>query len=1047
MRKLINFFVNNSLLTNWLMILIFVAGTFGLINLQKRIWPKIEFDYISVNLTWHGASALEVEEGLVLPLEERLRGVEGVVQVTSTATDGGAWFGLETSPWHPMDKTLDKVRQVIETSSIPNDAEKPVVYQETEWNRVMLLFLYGPDDLSLLEDVADEFREDLIRTGQVTQINTWGFPGEQIILEPSPSTLKRYKLSLDDIDRAVRSSSLNLSAGSVLTSSEQIQIRTYEKKTSIPELENIAIKSLENGRILILKDICDIRRGRAENALYTRANGQDAIGFHIMYGNTEDVIAISKMLDLKLAEYSEKYKDQVTFQTYIRDVDELHDRLGTLTKSGLGGLLLVVLILGLFLNTRISFWVALGIPISFMGLVFIEWVMKITINEMSLFGMIMIIGILVDDGIVIGESIYDHWHRLGKTRAQAAVDGTMDVLAPVLISIATTLVAFTPYFFIYGEMGKYVSQIGMVVIISLLFSLVEAIILLPAHLAHSKAMTEEARNAGAVRTKLQEWQDFLINRIYAPFLDFALAHKGVILSLLAASIMISVGAVAGNHIKATFFPDIEAPYVYAELSFPSGTTADVVNETRKELEEFALDFGKSWGDEKAGYDNAIVDYLSWGNNTNLWVYLILQDNEIRDFSVNEFSLALARELPENSVLESAFIGNDSMFGGDPVYIRFLGKDDKDLRAAADMFKQRLKTIEGIKDIRDDTPLGQKEFLIHLNSRGKALGLSTADVSNQVRMGFYGNEIMSIQEGRDEVPLIVRYPLEDRASLSDVENLQIITPMGSTVPFKEVADFSLQRSQRRIRRENGYRALSVMAGVDTEKAELNVVMKEINEVILPDILAQIEGVTLSQGGQAEMVNKMIKSMVFSMALALLVMFTLLLFQMKSWGQALLVLSLIPLGFLGAVYGHIIMGKPISFISFLGSVALGGIIVNDSVVLIDCFNKKLRAGIPRAIAVREAALQRFRPIIMTTLTTSIGLTPLIFQKSVGGQMLVPIGISIAWGLLFGTFLTLAVLPVVLGMMKNKSDVKEKPINNKEIEQKEELLSKTGPVLLAE
>ncbi|MBF9014701.1 MULTISPECIES: efflux RND transporter permease subunit [unclassified Oceanispirochaeta] len=1048
MRKLVNFFVNNSLLTNWLMILIFAAGTFGLINLQKRIWPKIEFDYISVELSWYGASAMEVEDGLVLPLEERLRGVEGVVQVTSTARDGGAWFGLETSPWHPMDKTLDKVRQVVETTSLPDDAEKPVVYQETEWNRVMLLFLYGPDDLSLLEDVAEEFREDLIRSGQVTQINTWGFPGEQIILEPAPSTLERYSLSLDDIDRAVRASSLNLSAGSVLTSSEQIQIRTYEKKTTIPELENIAVKNLDNGRILLLKDICEIRRGRAENALYTRANGQDAIGFQIMYGNTEDVIAISKMVDLKLAEYSEKYKDQVTFQTYIRDVDELHERLGTLTKSGLGGLLLVLLVLGLFLNTRISFWVALGIPISFLGLIFIEWVMKITINEMSLFGMIMIIGILVDDGIVIGESIYDHWHRLGKPRAQAAVDGTMDVLAPVLISIATTIVAFAPYFFIYGEMGKYTSQIGLVVIISLLFSLVEAIILLPAHLAHSKAMTEEARIPGKFRARLQSWQDYLINRIYAPFLDFSLAHKGVILSLLAGSLMISVGAVAGNHIEATFFPDIEAPYVYAELSFPSGTTADVVNETRRELEEFAMEFGKSWADENGAYDNAIVDYLSWGNNTQLWVYLILQDNKIRDFSVNEFSLALARELPENSVLESAFIGNDAMFGGDPVYIRFLGKNDEDLRAAADLFKERLKTIEGVKDIRDDTPLGQKEFLIHLNNRGKALGLTTADVSNQVRMGFYGNEIMSIQEGRNEVPLIVRYPQKDRASLSDVENLQIITPAGSMVPFKEVADFSLRRSQRRIRRENGYRALSVMAGIDAEKAELNVVMKEINEVILPDILAQVEGVTLSQGGQAEMVNKMIKSMAFSMAMALLIMFTLLLFQMKSWGQALLVLSLIPLGFLGAVYGHIIMGKPISFISFLGSVALGGIIVNDSVVLIDCFNKKLRAGIPRAIAIREAALQRFRPIIMTTLTTSIGLTPLIFQKSVGGQMLVPIGISIAWGLLFGTFLTLAVLPVVLGMMKNKSDAREEPAIEDENEEKENLsVLNAGPVLLAE
>jgi len=1016
MKKMITFFVNSSLLTNWLMILIFAAGTFGLLNLQKRIWPKTEFDYITIELSWPGASALEVEEGLVLPLEERLRGLEGVVAVSSTARDGGAWFSLETSPWYSMDKLLDKVRSSVESMpSYPSEADKPVVYQETMWNRVMLLFIYGPDDLKLLEDVADEFREDLIRTGSVTQINTWGFPGEQIILEPLPSTLERYGLTLDDIDRAVRASSMNLSAGSILTGEEQIQIRTYEKKTTIPELENIVIRTSESGRILRLSDICTINRGRAENALYTRANGQEAIGLQIMYSNTEDVIAISKIVDEMLPKYEEKYRDQVTFKTYIRDVDELHERLGTLSKSGIMGLVLVMIVLGLFLNTRLSFWVALGIPISFMGLIFLEWVMKITINEMSLFGMIMIIGILVDDGIVIGESIYDQWKRLGKPRKQAAVDGTMEVLAPVLVSIATTIVAFAPYFFIYGEMGKYTSQIGIVVIISLVFSLVEALILLPAHLAHSKALTEEAREPRRLRRMLEKGQNFLIHRIYAPFLDFALGHRGFILSLTAGAIMISLGAGMGNHIKAAFFPDIEAPYVFAEIQFPSGTSAAVINETRDELEVIARDFGREWVADDPDHENAIVDYLSWGNSNRLLIYFILLDNDEREFTVNEFSLALARALPEFPAVESTMIGNDSMFGGDPVSIRFLGRDDKQLQLAARLFKEELQKIEGVKDIRDDTPLGQKEFLISLNDRGRALGLNTASVASQVRMGFYGSEIMSLQEGRNEVPVIVRYPQSHRDSIGRVENLLIRTPSGAMVPFREVADFSLQRSRLRIRRENGYRSLRVMAGLDSEKAELNVVMRDINERILPDILARVDGVTLSRSGQAEMVNRMIKSMVFSMAMALLIMFTLLLFQMKHFGQAILVLTLIPLGFLGAVYGHIIMGEPISFISFLGSVALGGIIVNDSVVLIDCFNKKLRAGIPRAEAVREAALQRFRPIVMTTLTTAIGLTPLIFQKSVGGQMMVPIGISIAWGLVFGTFLTLAVLPVVLSMMK--------------------------------
>ncbi len=1003
------------------MILIIAAGCFGLFNLQRRIWPKMDFDYISIRLNWQGASALEVEDGLILPLEEKLRSVEGVVQVNSNAWDGGAWFGLETSPWQPMNKIMDRVKQVVETAGLPSDADKPVIYQETQWNRVMLLFIYGPEDLSLLEEVAEEFREDLIRSGGVTQINTWGLPGEEIVLEPVPSTLERYGLTLDELFNAVQASSLNLSAGSVVTGDEEIQIRAYEKKTTVREIEEIAVMVLDNGRILKVRDLCRVRRIRRENEVYTRANGHNAIGYQIMYGNTEDVIAISKMVDAKLDEYREKYRDMVTFETYIRDVDEIHERLGTLVKSGLGGLVLVLLILGLFLNTRISFWVALGIPISFMGLLFIEWVLNITINEMSLFGMIIIIGILVDDGIVIGENIYDHWHRLGKSRIQAAVDGTMEVLAPVLVSIATTIAAFTPYFFIYGEMGKYTKQIGLVVIISLLFSLVEALILLPAHLAHSKAMTEAAREPNRLRRYLQSGQDYLINRIYAPFLGFALKHKAFVLAVLAGSLLITAGAVAGNHVKAAFFPEIEAPYVYAELTFPSGTTVDVVDDTREQVESFAMDFGTRWGNDD--FDNAIVDYLSWGDSTRLIIYLLLQENDVRDFRVNEFSLALARELPELPVLESAFIGSDTMFGGDPVYIRFLGRDGEELRKAAEIFKEKLRTIEGVKDIRDNSPLGQKELLISLNSRGKALGLTTADVSRQVRMGFYGSEIMVLQEGRKEVPLVIRYPSSERNSLDVIENFRIRTPSGALVPFKSVSSFALQRSQGEIQRENGYRSLSVMAGIDSEAADLNVVMKEINDVILPEVLAEVDGVTLSQGGQAQMVNKMIKSMVFSMAMALLVMFTLLLFQMRSWGQALLVLSLIPLGFQGAVYGHIIMGREVSFISFLGSVALAGIIVNDSVVFIDCLNGKLRSGLPIETAVRETALQRFRPIVMTTLTTSIGLTPLIFQKSTGGQMLVPIGISIAWGLLFGTFLTLAVLPVVLEIIGKRKERRER------------------------
>ncbi|WP_321991758.1 efflux RND transporter permease subunit [Marispirochaeta aestuarii] len=1018
MKRFITYFIDNRHLTNWLMILIFASGTFGLLNLQKRIWPKIEFDYISIHVTWSGASALEIEENIVRPLEEGLMGLEGIVNISATSRDNSAWFGLETSPWYPMDTLMEKVRSTVETlPDYPEEAERPVIVHETEWNRVMLLFMYGAEDLRVLEQAAEEFREELIRSGQITQILTWGFPSEQIIIEVKPRGLERHSISLDEIDTAVRASSLDLTAGSILTADEQIQIRTYEKKTTIPELEKIVVKVSE-GRSVRIGDVCTIRRGRAENAVYTRMNGEPAIGFHIMYSNTEDVIGIARLVDRQLEEYRSRYEGILTYRVAIRDVEELNERLNTLMVSGIGGLLLVLLVLGLFLNRRVSFWVAMGIPISFMGLLFLEWTMDMTINEMSLFGMIVIVGILVDDGIVIGESIYDHWKRLGKERRQAAIEGTLDVLPPVLVSLATTIAAFAPYFFIYGDMGKYVRQIGIVVVVSLSFSIIEAVILLPAHLSHSRALSEEARRPNRVRRSLERAQDFLINRIYAPFLDFALQNRALILSVAAGAILISVGAVAGNHIKAAFFPELVSPYVYAEIEFPAGTNAEVVNRVGREFEVRARDFGREWAQSDPDHENAILDYLCWGDSSHLVLYLLLIGNDERDYSVNEFANAFARALPDIPETESVIIGKDTFFGGDPISFRFLGKEEGQLEKAAELFKKALREIEGIKDIRDDMPLGQKEFLIHLNRRGQALGLHTATVANQVRMGFYGSELFEVREGRRSIPVVLRLPLTERNSVGRIEDFPIHTPGGGIVPFREIADFQLRQGIQQIRRENGYRSIRVMAGIDSNIADLNTVLKEINEDILPRVLAQVDGVSLSKAGQAEMVNRMMKSMLFSMAMALLIMFTLLLFQMKTWSEPLLVLSLIPLGFLGALYGHMIMGAEVSFISFLGSVALAGIIVNDSVVLIDCFNKKLNSGMPRVAAIREAALQRFRPIIMTTITTAVGLSPLILQKSVGGQMLVPIGISIAYGLIFGTFITLAILPVVLTMIGKKS-----------------------------
>lgn len=1039
MRKIIDLFIKNRILTNWLMLLIFIAGTFGLMNLKKRIWPPIEFDWVSVDLAWPGASAREIEEAIIQKVEGPIMGLQGVATLEATAGDGWAYFGLETEPRTDMTKLKEKIQETFDSmSDYPEDARPPNIYQETEWSRVMLLFIYGEEDQdpALLEAVSQEFKEDLLNTGEASEIRMWGFPREDILIEIDPLVQQQYGISMDEIAQRIRMNSLNASSGSIVTGSEQIELRQYEKKTDIADLESVPVTLTEEGRVLTLGDVADIRRSRSSNSIYTQANGRNGIGMNIMYSPSEDVVALGKVCDELIAEYEERYQGLLHFNPYIRDVDQVSERLGTLMTSGLMGLLLVLIVLGLFLNLRLSFWVAMGIPISFFGLLFMEWILGITINEMSLFGMIMVIGILVDDGIVIGENIFRHIQELGKSPAQAALDGTMEVIAPITVSIMTTVIAFAPYFFLYGDMGKYTSEIGKVVIISLLFSLVEALILLPAHLAHNKRRKEKTESK--FRSRIDGFQKRMIHNGYRPLLEKSLNNRVLVLLLLGVSIMIITGAFMGNRIRAEFFPELESPFVYIEANFPAGTTADDMNSVRKDLENRSLEFGKNYARPTQGYDNGIVNYLSWRNGDAVIVYLLLIPNEYRDFTVKEFGRDLNQHMQGFSELESLIVGEDSIFGGDPISIRFLGKDQENLVKAGELFKEELRSIDGVKDIRDDLPLGNREVVFNLNAYGRALGLSEAALTRQVQSGFSGIEVLKIQEGPTEVPVMLRYPEDERDSLKKLEDLPVRTPGGQWLTLKEVADFSLQQSLQRIRRQDGYRSLRVSAGLDTGRNDLNVVMKKINEEMVPHVLAQVEGVSVSQSGQAEAMDKMVKSMIFSMVTALLFMFTLLMFQMRSYGQTITVLALIPLGIIGAVLGHGIVGIPLSFVSFLGCIALGGIIVNDSVVLIDGYNRRLKEGEEPRQAIINTAVQRFRPILMTTLTTSIGLAPLIFQKSEGGQLLIPIAVSISFGLLFGTFLTLVVLPSLLSLM---TEAKIRRQNRRK--ERELMLVTTGPV----
>jgi multidrug efflux pump subunit AcrB len=889
------------------------------------------------------------------------------------------------------------------------------------WNRAVMLSIHGPEDLFALKRIVEDFRDDLLATGKVSEVRWWGLPPREITIEVAPENLRRYKLTIGDIAQAIRNSNLNISSGSVVTDHEEILIRSYNRKYEASEFEGIEVVSTIDGTRIHLADIARIREQWPENQLYSEFNGRRSVGFNVMYNNNEDVIEITRITEALASEYEAKYAGLVKFDTFIKDTDELEERLSLMTINGLIGLILVLSLLGVFLNVRLSFWVALGIPFSLLGMFFVLWLLGVTINEMSLFGIIMVIGILVDDGIIIGESIYSQFEKYGKRPLQAAIDGTLDVIKPVTISVITTMVAFVPYFYFYGMLGKYVWQIAAVVIIALAFSLIEAFIILPAHLAHSRALENrpEARKfLSGVRRRINAGLEWFLQRAFSPAVRFCLSNRWAVSAAMIAIIMVIAGMFRGQHVRAQFFPELEAPYARVQVEMPAGTSAEVADAVRADVIDRSLAFATDWDHPQKGDLSPIQNYTSWMNGNTMNIFFVLPSSAERDYSVGEFSDALAEYIGTVPEAENVIVGGFS-FGGTPIAVRFQSSDYQQLIKAKDLLKDELREIAGIKDIRDDTPLGNNEFVVSLKPKGQALGFTVRDLTSQLRQGFYGDEVMRLQKGRDEVKVWVRFPKQDRVSIAQIENLKVRTPAGDYVPFQEVAEYRIERGVRRIRHDEGRRSVTVYADLDYSQNELNVVLGEVNREVVPRVLSQVEGVSRAVGsGQQEEVQKMVGSMTYTMTLALLVMFTILLFLLKSPIQTLIIMGLIPLGVIGAVLGHFIVGIPISILSFLGIVALAGIIINDSVVLVDRYNKLIAKGEDVGEALYEAAMTRFRPIVLTTVTTAGGLAPIILLRSEQGQFLVPMAVSVAFGLIFGTVLTLLLLPSALYVV---SDVK--------------------------
>ena len=1034
MRKLIAYFIKHSVAVNVIVIAFLIFGGVGAYKLNSSFFPLVDSKNISINVTYPGASPQEVEEGIILKIEDNLKGLNGVDRVTSTSRENSGNINVEIEKGKNIDFMLLEVKNAVDRVPTFPVGMEPLIVSKLEALRPTITFSISGNNIPLatLKQIGRQVENDLRGIDGISQIQITGYPEEEIEIAINETNLLAYNLSFAEVSQAVNESSLITTGGTIKTSTEEYLIRANSRSYYANELSNLIVKSDPSGRIIRLKDIAKVQDKFSETPNANYFNGNLSINVTITSTNTEDLITSADKAKEYIIDFNQKY-DNVEINI-IRDLSiTLVERTNLLTENAIIGMILVLMFLSLFLNTRLAFWVAFGLPIAFLGMFMLAGYFNVTINVLSLFGMIIVIGILVDDGIVIAENIYQHYEK-GKTPEQAAIDGVMEVLPAIVSAILTTILAFSIFLFLDGGIGEFFGEVSVVVILTLAVSLVEALIILPAHLAHSKALrkqnnTPKAGLAGAFQKIFSKLRyinrlgdaimRWLRDTLYSPSLRFALQHKFFTFSIFVVFLILTYGSFGGGIIRGAFFPQIASDQVRISLNMPNGTNEKVTDSIISLIEQRAIEVTDQISEEYFGSDgekqlvkNIIKNVGPGSSSASLSINLL--EGEERP---NEITSRLVTNRIQERVglifgVESLVFGSGGNFGGSPVSISFLGNNITELKAVKTALKERLKNNVLLKDVTDNDPAGIKEIRIKLNETAYALGLNLRTVMTQVRAGFFGSQAQRFQRGQDEIRVWIRYNRENRSSIKSLDNMRILIPNGDRVPLKEIASYEIARGDVAINHLEGRREIQVSADIkDPKKTSSTDIMDEIKNEIMPKILAKYPTVTPSFEGQNREFSKLNDSLKPVGLIVLLLIYIVIAFTFRSYSQPLLLLFLIPLSLPAVAWGHWIHDFPVNVLSMLGIIALIGIMVNDGLVLIGKFNNNLREGMTYDNALYEAGRARFRAIFLTSITTVAGLAPLIFEESRQAQFLIPMAISIAYGIGFATVLTLIVLPIFL------------------------------------
>ncbi len=1037
MKNLIHSFVRNSVFSNLLMLIIVLTGLAAASQMIREVLPSFSVESIQVTVPYPGAGPEEVEEGVILKVEEALEGIQGIKDFTTSSSEGVGLAIINVDPSYDLQLVKDRVSDKINSiTTFPDDAENPSISELIIRRDTMFLAITGDIPERQLKRLADEIKDELIDLPEVSDVSVNGAREYEISIEISEENLRRYGLTFDQVSASVRESSINLPGGDLKSDQQEMTLRTLGRKYTGNEYGEIVLITSADGTNIYLRDVATIKDGFVEETLESRFNGVPSVTVAVYNSDSEDALNIADAVQKYVKEKNALLPDGVKINVWLDSTQLILQRIELLLRNGKVGLLLVFLLLWIFLDLRLAFWVTLGIPISLCGAFALMYMVGETINMISLFAMLMVLGIIVDDAIVVGEAIYVQ-RKMGKGPIQAAVDGTAEVALPIIAAVVTTMIAFVPLLFVDGIMGKFISVIPTVVISALAISLVEGLLVLPAHLNNLPEFPkdEDERKPGIagkikfVRLKINAAADFVIYNIYEPFIRWVLGFRYITLALSIVVMLVTVGLINGGFVKTIFFPKTDSSFMVGQVEFPEGVPVDQTRDAVLRMEKSLLALNNK-------YKTFDGDGVILGVQANIGQKIGLDGGASakRGSNVGEIIVELAdserRSTPFTVILKEWREGVGTIAGaqsvtfqevsggppGLPIEIWFTGKDLGMLQKAADEAKERLGKISGVYQIQDDFRPGKKEVRTQIKEEAESLGFTNLMLAQQIRQGFYGDEVLRVQREKDEVKVWVRYPREERKSLADVDQVRLRTQSGQEVPLYTVADVTVDNGYTTIRREDGRRLIRVTADIFGESVNANDVLDQIKTEYLDGVPQKYPGVTATLDGEQAENQESLASLKIGFPLALLGIYLIIATVFRSYIQPLIIMITVPFGIIGAVFGHMIMGYDISIMSMFGMVALTGVVVNDAIVSIEAINDRLAKGSTLFEAVANGGVRRFRAIFLTSATTIGGLLPLVLERSFQAQFLIPMGLTIAAGVAFATILTLVLIPCLFMIMND-------------------------------